>query len=181
MTTNKELSFSVKYQNKGNVDVNKALFNMRLYASSAYSKLHYKDLKIECHTTGGAECPLAYRKSPNESYESTGVFSVSQYGIIKIFDTNEPAGNEVIPRMPAGSTVEIVVKFTPTKYVSNIYDSCGTNHTDIIMSWNTTEIRHTDTSYRETDDTNNAISKGDMESIKTSDLSNINLGRIQQK
>lgn len=68
-----ELSYSVKYTNTGSLDLSDVLVHMGIGKTSD-STIEYENLSFECVASGGAECPLSYRKADNIPYTSTGVF-----------------------------------------------------------------------------------------------------------
>lgn len=89
--------------------------------------------------------------------------------------------------MPANSSVTITLKFTPKKFRDYSYDRCGTNGRDIYLKWEGAYIGFQDYDIAELNTKNNDAylngggSSISLESIKTSDISNILFGRISQK
>lgn len=171
----KPLEFNVTYQNKGNTEVSDARFNMSLYLNDQVD-MHYTNLRFECSTTGGAECPLAYRKSEDIAYPAEGILKTTTYGRIYLF-----SGNEIIPKMPAGSTVTIKLKFDLTKLTTNYYSSCGNGSRNINLSWGGASISHADRSLVEVNSRDNNLGRDDLEAIKNSDISIIQFGKETQK
>lgn len=89
--------------------------------------------------------------------------------------------------MPANSSVTITLKFTPKKFRDYSYSTCGTRGKDIYLKWHEAKIGIQDYDIAELNTRNNwayvsnrsnAIT---LESIKTSDISNILFGRMSQK
>lgn len=142
-----------------------------------YATLHYKNLRFECTTTGGAECPLAYRKTENIAYPSEGTLSNTTYGVLYLFSRDE-----VIPKMPAGSTVTIKLKFDLTKITTNYFSSCGDQSRNINLKWYRANISHADrATFSDSDTSNNDAYYNGMEKIKNSDISIIQFGKETQK
>lgn len=84
-----------------------------MYLHSRY--LHYKDLKFDCSTTGGAECPaelIGY--NDNADNKKTGKFYTYDHYFI----------DYKIPKFPAKSTITVTITFTPTHVTSDI-STCG--------------------------------------------------------
>lgn len=123
VTNLQPVSFSYVVENKGTVDVTNAVTQLTLRTNN-YAQIDYRDLQFTCSDeTGGAVCPFSWNKSPNTPYTATGTFDGGSYGYISVF--GQKSGGEIIPSLPAGSSLKITMTFTPTKFRDGVFEYCG--------------------------------------------------------
>lgn len=172
------LSYTVVYENKGPMTITDAGIKMMLTLPRGIS-IDYRDLKFDCTPSGGAVCPYTFHKSPNVAYESNGTFEQSSSN-----DTwnlmHQNNYQELVPSMPANSSITVTFTFTPTKIRDTYYEQCGVSNRNIRMNFYSVEIQDRNSFITDPVENNNRYSYNDMQSIRTSSIGFIDFGTIQQ-